>query len=923
MSLISILETIFIGPLKLLFEIIFEFADRFVDHPGLSIIVLSLLMNILVLPLYKRADAMQEEARDTEARLSRGVNHIKKVFSGDERMMILQTFYRQNNYKPTNALNGSVSLLLEIPFFMAAYQFLSHLDVLNGVSLGPIKDLSAPDGLIVIGALSINVLPVLMTAVNVISSAIYLKGFPLKTKIQLYAMALFFLVFLYTSPSGLVFYWTLNNVFSLAKNIFYKIKNPAKVLRILCAVLGAASIGVAFAVYEAGSLKRPFMILLGLALLFPLVWNLLKSKVTFKKRESTATPNKKVFISGCVFLTVLMGLLIPTTFLAASPQEYVDISYFHHPLWYVVSTVAMAAGFFMVWFRVFYWLASPKGKVIFDRLVWVLCGVTIVNYMFFGTNLGVISSNLVYDTEMAFTVLEYLLNAATIVFVAVVLYFIAVKWTKIIPPVLLVASVALTMMSGLHVYTTAESVSQISVEQTDTVPNFNLSKKGKNVIVMMLDRGMGSYLPYLMEERPELREQFAGFTCYTNVISHGATTNYGSPGLFGGYEYTPVEMNKRDDELLKDKHNEALKLMPTLFDKNGYDVTVCDPVYANYQWISDTSIYDEYENIDTFVTEGAFSDNKGKIEKINGNHRNFFCFSAMKSMPLLMQPILYNGGDYNQAVSKNKEDYTYVKQVIADGSTTKAEGVSKDFVNPFNVLVNLPNITKITDGATDTFLMITNNATHEDSLLQRPNYVPTPTIDNTEFDAQFGDSVTVNGKTMKLSNAEQKAHYQANMAVMLQLGKWMDYLREQGVYDNTKIIFVSDHGFYAKQFDELILPNDDMQIYHPMLLVKDFGSTEFTISDEFMTNADVPTLAFADCVENPTNPFTGKPVNNEEKTAHEQYVALSFDWDVKVNNGNTFIPSRWAAVSEDIWNKENWKIYEEKIVLKEYQFPEE
>ena len=80
-----------------------------------------------------------------------------------------------------------------------------------------IKDLGAPDGLIVIGGIAINLLPILMTLINVISSALYLKGFPLKTKIQLYGMAAFFLVFLYNSPSALVFYWTLNNLFSLIK----------------------------------------------------------------------------------------------------------------------------------------------------------------------------------------------------------------------------------------------------------------------------------------------------------------------------------------------------------------------------------------------------------------------------------------------------------------------------------------------------------------------------------------------------------------------------------------------------------------------------------------------------------------------------------------------------------------------------------
>ena len=97
MSIFTILEILLIGPLKLVFETIFFIANIVIGHPGLAIIALSLIMNILVLPLYRRADAMQENARDTEARLREGVAHIKKAFSGDERMMILQTYYRQNH----------------------------------------------------------------------------------------------------------------------------------------------------------------------------------------------------------------------------------------------------------------------------------------------------------------------------------------------------------------------------------------------------------------------------------------------------------------------------------------------------------------------------------------------------------------------------------------------------------------------------------------------------------------------------------------------------------------------------------------------------------------------------------------------------------------------------------------------------------
>lgn len=47
-------------------------------------------------------------------------------------------------------------------------------------------------------------------------------------QIQIYACALVFLLLLYNSPAGLVIYWTMNNILSLIKNVFYKLKNPKK-----------------------------------------------------------------------------------------------------------------------------------------------------------------------------------------------------------------------------------------------------------------------------------------------------------------------------------------------------------------------------------------------------------------------------------------------------------------------------------------------------------------------------------------------------------------------------------------------------------------------------------------------------------------------------------------------------------------------
>ena len=168
----------------------------------------------------------------------------------------------------------------------------------------------------------------------------------------------------------------------------------------------------------------------------------------------------------------------------------------------------------------------------------------------------------------------------------------------------------------------------------------------------------------------------------------------------------------------------------------------------------------------------------------------------------------------------------------------------------------------------------------------------------------------------------QKIHYQTNMATMLKLGEWFDYLREQGVYDNTKIILVADHGNPNANFEELTFDGRDVQFYHPLLMVKDFGATELTYSDEFMTNADVATLATSGSIENPVNPFTNNPINSDEKTTHDQLIIVSQKWDVSENNGNTYMPARWASVSSDIWKQENWKFYDSETVLKEHVLPQ-
>ena len=69
------------------------------------------------------------------------------------------------------------------------------------------------------------------------------------------------------------------------------------------------------------------------------------------------------------------------------------------------------------------------------------------------------------------------------------------------------------------------------------------------------------------------------------------------------------------------------------------------------------------------------------------------------------------------------------------------------------------------------------------------------------------------------------AHYQTFAASLREIGYWMEYLKAKDVYDNTRIIIVSDHGKELGQFASLKINSElDIQAYSPLLLVKDFNS---------------------------------------------------------------------------------------------------
>ena len=920
MSFLSALYTLIISPLELLFEVIFTVANRIIGNEGLSIVFLSLAVNFLVLPLYKRADELQAEERDIQAKMAYRIKRTKETFKGDERFLMLQEYYRINNYKPIYALKSSASLLLQIPFFIAAYRLLSGMQSLQGMRFGFITDLGKEDAHFMIGNFPVNVLPILMTVINIVSGIIYTKGHPLKSKIQVYGLAVVFLVLLYHSPAGLVFYWLLNNVFSLVKNIFYKLKDPRKILNVILAAAGVIIL-IPVLLRQDLDVRQKVLLSCGCVLLcVPLISGFIKPKLKQNTTGKTASKDKFVFVGGAVFMALITGLLIPATIVNASPFEFIDILHPDNPYTYVVNAMLISFGSWVLWGSVFYFFMNDKIKLTFCRGIWVLCGVSVVDYMLFGTDLGNLSALLQYDLTPVFKLTDYLFNLLIISSVAVIFAYVynksaVITRSVIAAGVIAVAGIGIYQSSSiLNIYKLYEEGISPSVE----MPSIPLSKNGQNVIVLMLDRAMGTQVPYIFNEKPELLEKYDGFTYYPNTISYGTQTNFASPALYGGYEYTPERINARTEESLESKHDEALLVMPVIFGKNGYEVTIFDPSYAGYEQIPDLSIYDAYPDFNCYVTYGMFSifdddnDSASSVrasERVNEiRNRNFFFFSLMKVSPLVLQETIYDDGGYNESVSVSD---------ISDGTLnmspiqhmyglSKSTGLSNTFLQSYPVLTKLPELTNVNDSADNTFFIMANITTHSPNLLQEPDYVPALSVDNTAYDTEdMVSRYTLNGVTMKMENADQVTHYHVNMATFLRLGDWFDYLREQGVYDNTRIILVSDHGRDLGQFG-IACDGKDLEHFMPLLMVKDFNATGFTVSDDFMTNGDTPVLATSGLITDPVNPTTGNPITSDAKSG-PQTVFYSPIAMISENHGNTFLPGSWYTFTGgDPHDPENW-----------------
>lgn len=206
------IDTVLVAPLSRIYSLTFEALPAGLGL-GPRIVLFGIVVNLALLPVYLEMERSSRKLREVRDRVASDVARMKRHFRGRERYFYIRAVHRQHGYHPLSALLGSGDLLIQVVVFATVYGFLSDHPALSGVSFGPIADLGGQDRLLG----GVNLLPLIMTGFNLASVLVYAEQRIRRN--QGLILAILFLVLLYGSPSGLVLYWTTNNVFSLVRNL--------------------------------------------------------------------------------------------------------------------------------------------------------------------------------------------------------------------------------------------------------------------------------------------------------------------------------------------------------------------------------------------------------------------------------------------------------------------------------------------------------------------------------------------------------------------------------------------------------------------------------------------------------------------------------------------------------------------------------
>jgi YidC/Oxa1 family membrane protein insertase len=185
-----------------------KLTNKMTGNFGIDIIILSILIKIVFLPLTQISFKSMKQMQKVQPEMTR----LKEQYKNDKAKLQqeIMLLYKRRKINP---MSGCLPMLIQIPVFIALYNALQYtIEMRHAPFFFWMKDLAAKD--------PIYITPIIMGATMVIQQKMTpTAADPTQAKMFMLMPVMFTFLFL-NFPSGLVIYWLINNVLSIAHQYY-------------------------------------------------------------------------------------------------------------------------------------------------------------------------------------------------------------------------------------------------------------------------------------------------------------------------------------------------------------------------------------------------------------------------------------------------------------------------------------------------------------------------------------------------------------------------------------------------------------------------------------------------------------------------------------------------------------------------------
>lgn len=340
-----------------------------------------------------------------------------------------------------------------------------------------------------------------------------------------------------------------------------------------------------------------------------------------------------------------------------------------------------------------------------------------------------------------------------------------------------------TALSELFTTVATDSV-QDKTERLNKLYRFS---KDKNVLILLWDGLPSNFFQTIINEKPEFRDTLRGFTYYRNTIAHYPVTYASVPSMLSGKLF---DLSTSFDEYI-----DSLRTLPEIMLEHGYqsDFLTLRPEHRVLGRGSNIWKYDDFFEL-------------GDAGTAHVEQSRFLALLMLRHAPHFLKRIIYE-----------QQSGFFAQKVHPRWSGKGSTSLSSDGQDATLYLIDLFERNAYVEGTRPTFKFLHFSLPH------------------------FPLRLDSNCRNVKRESSPA-AYKDQVICTIRQFRRVIDRLKALGIYDQTLILAVSDHGVgYPVQGSRIggLFTNATNSL--ALFLIKNFGSSEdFSTSNAPVSLSDIP-----------------------------------------------------------------------------------